>query len=56
VKDFSVKQMLEDVVTVTLRCARKYSRETETQCEEETYLLPSPGNACKFYIEKDFQD
>lgn len=53
-KDFSLKQMLEDVVTVILRSARKYSRKTEMQCEQETYLLLSSGNACSFYIEKDF--
>lgn len=33
---------------------RKYSRKTEMQCEQETYLLLSSGNACSFYIEKDF--
>ncbi len=50
--EFSMKQMLEDVIAVILRCARKYSEETEMQCEQETSgnLLASLIGQCLQFL------
>ena len=53
-KDFSMKQMLEDMITVILRCARKYSRKTEMQCEQETYLASLIGQCLQVLYQERF--
>lgn len=53
-KYISLKQTLEDMITVILRCARKYSRKPEMQCEQETYLASLIGQCLQVLYQERF--